>query len=120
MILKRGHHKRNKNSCKINLNWARTGDKHPAWKEDAGKSAMHEWVKKHRGRASDYTCVLCEKKPAQHWANKKHDYKRNLDDYMAVCAKCHKKWDKENNKKAIPEDITYSPINANLITAGAI
>ena len=98
-MLKRGHHRRNKHSCKVNLNFSKTGDKHPAWKGNAGKSAMHEWVIKHRGRASSHICEHCKKKKAQHWANKDHKYARKLDDYMALCAKCHKAYDKAFNPK---------------------
>lgn len=34
-----------------------------------------------------------------HWANKDNTYSRNLDDYIALCAKCHWAYDKTYNGK---------------------
>jgi hypothetical protein len=77
--------------------WIKKGDKEEnglAWKGDnVGKVGVHIWVVRHKGYAKNYKCVDCEK-PAIHWSNKDHKYKRNLDDYYARCGKCHKKYDK--------------------------
>ena len=32
-----------------------------------------------------------------HWANIDHKYRRNLDDWIGLCAKCHRRYDIENN-----------------------
>ena len=60
--------------------------------------AIHGWVKAHKGKADH--CEFCDK-PAKrfNWANKNHDYKRNLDDYISLCASCHKYYDLKNNPK---------------------
>ena len=77
---------------------ANSGKKSHLWRGDkAGLVGMHLWVKKHKGKATEYKCK-CGKQ-ARHWANKKHDYKRNLDDYFPLCVSCHKKYDFENNLK---------------------
>jgi hypothetical protein len=70
-------------------------------KEGAGKTAMHDWVRARRGKASGQVCEQCNKQAAD-WANKNHDYRRILDDYMALCRSCHRKYDfKYNNYKEI-------------------
>lgn len=67
-------------------------------KEDASYVAMHVWVKSRKGRPEK--CSVCgklnEKRGWVHWANKDHKYARNLNDYIAMCPKCHKKWDMEH------------------------
>lgn len=78
-------------------------EKHPLWKEkDYGYSAVHNWVRKYKG---DYP-IACEhcgkigKKEGKRWnlewANINHKYKRKLNDYIALCPSCHKKYDYEN------------------------
>jgi len=64
-------------------------------KNNAKKRAIHYWVIIRKGKASNYKCK-CGKQ-AYHWANKKHDHKRNLDDYMALCRSCHRIYDLKNN-----------------------
>jgi len=66
--------------------------------ENPSYIAMHVWVKKHKGRPEK--CSICgklnKKRGQVHWANKDHKYARNLEDYVAMCPKCHKKWDMEH------------------------
>lgn len=76
------------------------GELNQSWKGDnAGYSAKHKWVKEIKG--SPDTCEHCKKsgfKSRQiHWANKDHKYKRNLNDWIRLCAKCHQTFDKINN-----------------------
>lgn len=74
------------------------GNAHPSWKgEQAKYAAIHSWVsrnKKKPDRCSD--CGKPGNSHQIHWANIDHKYKRNLDDYVARCASCHKKYDLEN------------------------
>jgi len=87
----------------------RTDELSNNWKGDnCGKSGMHYWVVKKRGKASEHKCEHCGGQ-AKHWANKKHDYKRNLEDYMPLCASCHKKYDLKNNIKTAPPEFNRSP-----------
>jgi len=64
------------------------------WKGDKAKKAtIHDWVRTRRGRAREHHCELCGKQ-AVDWSNKDHKYSRNLDDYWALCRKCHREYDK--------------------------
>jgi len=77
-----------------------TGEKNPRWKGEKAKySAIHMWVKHHKGKPE--ICFKCGKKHdgkkgSVHWANIDHKYKRNLDDYIALCPTCHKRHDLDN------------------------
>jgi hypothetical protein len=73
------------------------GKKNGEWKgSDVGYRALHHWVVRHLG-----TPDICEdcglgglfgKKI--HWANKSGKYKRDLKDWVRLCSKCHKCYDK--------------------------
>lgn len=68
----------------------------PVWKGDeVGIVALHAWVKRRLGFPD--TCVNCRRVSANHqiiqWANKSHEYKRDLNDWLRLCAKCHKAYD---------------------------
>ena len=69
-------------------------------KDNAGHDALHFWVIKRKGKASEYLCT-CGKQ-AYEWSNKDHSYKRNLDDYQALCRSCHRKWDVKYNGYEVP------------------
>lgn len=74
------------------------GEKHTLWKGNAvGYSALHSWIKRELGNSD--TCEYCGKsgfKSKQiHWANKSREYKRNLKDWLRLCAKCHWHYDRE-------------------------
>ena len=74
------------------------GDKNPTWKGEKAKyAAIHMWVRSHKGKPG--CCTMCGKKGNSHqihWSNIDHKYKRNLDDYVALCASCHKRYDLDN------------------------
>ena len=82
--------------------YGKTDEKHSSWKGDkVGYSGLHTWVRKHLGKP--LKCEHCSKenKPAKdgrykfvQWANKSHEYKRDLMDWLALCVPCHKKYDK--------------------------
>ena len=76
-----------------------SSENHWNWKGDkVGNKAIHDWVVSHKGKAIEYQCKHCNKQ-AKHWANKDHLYKRNLDDFMALCVSCHRKYDYKYNCK---------------------
>lgn len=74
----------------------RVGEKNANWKgDDVGYSGIHAWIKLKMGFPN--TCEHCGKfglKGKQiHWANKNHKYKRDIDDWIRLCASCHKNYD---------------------------
>ena len=73
-------------------------ENHPNWKgDDAGKTAMHRWVMRKKGKP--HICEDCGKYVEDlrhiHWSNKDHTYKRILEDYTRRCLKCHYDYDKK-------------------------
>ncbi len=72
------------------------GDKHILWKGDnVGYFALHSWVRRILGKANK--CCYCNglsKSVTFHWANKSHQYKRELSDWMMLCVPCHSKYDR--------------------------
>ncbi len=74
------------------------GKYHYKWKGDnAGYRALHYWVEKLLGKPR--FCEFCGDRSLKHrqyhWANKSRAYKRILKDWIRLCAKCHKKYDKK-------------------------
>lgn len=70
------------------------GDKSWAWKgELVKKSGLHDWVKKVLGKPNK--CEHCGTTSANkfEWANKSQKYKREINDWMRLCTKCHAKYD---------------------------
>ena len=63
-------------------------------------SSLHSWVRKNKGKPKVCEhCGFTSDKPRKlHWANKDHSYKRILDDYIALCVFCHRKYDVKYNK----------------------
>lgn len=69
---------------------------HHNWKgEDVGYSAIHSWVKRKLGKPSKCNeCGFISSNPNKiHWANISHQYKRDVNDWIRLCASCHKKYD---------------------------
>ncbi len=64
-------------------------ERSPLWKGNRAKyKAIHMWVGRHKGKAISHQCTYCDNKAVQ-WSNIDHKYKRDLDDYVPVCKKCH-------------------------------
>ena len=75
-------------------------DKNANWKGDNAKyGTIHDWVRTRKGKAREHICEICNERQAMDWSNKDHKYKRDLEDWQAVCRKCHYKYDKINNNK---------------------
>lgn len=76
------------------------GDKIANWKGENSKyTAHHMWIIYHRGKPQK--CEMCGntklRQRQYQWCNLDHKYKRNLDDYIRLCASCHQKYDIKNN-----------------------
>lgn len=80
-----------------------TGNKNGIWQgNNVGYRALHHWV--HRWLGKPYKCEFCGKigKGKEiHWANKSHNYLRNLTDWIQLCRTCHFKYDKEVRANSI-------------------
>lgn len=69
-----------------------TGKNHRGWKGDSvSYFVLHKWVRRHLGGAK--TCSKCQSEKNVQWANKSHEYKRDLSDWLQLCVPCHKKYD---------------------------
>jgi len=78
------------------------GEKNHQWKGDnVGLEGLHRWVKRHLGTSN--TCEHCGRSNLSgrqiNWANKSHEYKRNLKDWIRLCVSCHKKYDYAYDRK---------------------
>lgn len=70
------------------------GERHPFWKGDAvGYHALHHWVRKYKNKPDSCNhCGSSEKR--LEWANISKQYRRDLDDWIALCKKCHMAYDR--------------------------
>jgi hypothetical protein len=75
------------------------GERSGTWKGDkVSYSGLHYWVARWKTRP-DY-CEFCNKTNVRfQWANKSHEYKRDLDDWINLCCKCHYHYDKQHLRK---------------------
>lgn len=70
-------------------------EKHHMWAgNDVGYAPLHSWVNRNKTKEK---CLFCGSIDNLQWSNKDHKYKRDLDDYNCLCAKCHNKYDRDNN-----------------------
>lgn len=90
-------------SSKSEFKLGRKDAKHPEWKgENASYYAKHAWVARWKGKPN--LCEHCGTTTAKrfHWANIDNKYRRVLEDYIRLCAKCHFAYDvKFNGKKSL-------------------
>ena len=60
-----------------------------------GMASLHAWVKRRLGRPMK--CEFCGVEVKSfykiHWANKSHEYKRDVADWIRLCVPCHKRYD---------------------------
>lgn len=73
---------------------AKIGNDNNKWLEDeVGYRALHYWIERQLGKPK--ICEHCGKSGRLHWANKSQKYLRDASDWLRLCPKCHKKYDKE-------------------------
>lgn len=66
------------------------GDRAYNYKGDkVSYAGLHMWVSRWKGKPN--FCEICKSKDAKRyeWANKSGEYKRDLNDWMRLCKKCH-------------------------------
>lgn len=73
------------------------GEKSPSWKgEKVGYRGLHIWVQMMLGKPEYCTkCGIQGNGHNMHWANISGEYRRDITDWIRLCAKCHGKFDKE-------------------------
>lgn len=60
-----------------------------------GYKCLHDWIKRRLTKINK--CQMCgEVKNRLECANKSGMYKREINDWIKLCVKCHRKYDKEN------------------------
>jgi len=72
------------------------GKKHHNWQGDkVNYLSLHKWVSRHKGKPQE--CEHCNNTSDQkyHWANKSHEYKRILSDWIRLCVPCHSAYDRK-------------------------
>jgi hypothetical protein len=79
-----------------------TDEKHHCWKGDeVGYRSLHGWIRRKKGKP--IKCIFCGKEKTTpksiQWANINHKYRRNLEDWISLCAFCHYHYD--NDKKQL-------------------
>ncbi|MDA2921718.1 NUMOD3 domain-containing DNA-binding protein [Patescibacteria group bacterium AH-259-L07] len=82
---------------KRNISKAQLGEKNHLWKGDkVGYRALHRWVEKWKGKPTQ--CEHCKEDglidKQINWANKSGNYLRDLRDWIRLCVKCHREYDK--------------------------
>lgn len=63
--------------------------------DQAGYDALHDWVKRHA--VDPGACEHCGHDGSERrleWANKSHEYRRDLDDWLRLCSTCHGEYDR--------------------------
>lgn len=70
------------------------GKDHPRWVgDDITYSGVHKWIPNNYGKPN--FCEVCGSEDAKYyeWANLSGNYKRDREDWLRMCASCHKKFD---------------------------
>lgn len=94
-----------------NLDWLHKinkGSRHGNWRGNSVKfGALHDWVR--RWKKMPTICNKCRAPNKKlTWANIDHKYRRKLEDFIALCYKCHQQFDKENNSYPIKNHNQFS------------
>jgi len=81
------------------------GESNYLWKGNGVTyGGLHHWIVSILGKPG--RCEHCGVEGLSghqiHWANKSQQYKRVIDDWVRLCAKCHKQYDK-GKEKIIPK-----------------
>jgi hypothetical protein len=69
------------------------GERKGNWRGDnVGYAALHDWVRRNRGAPT--CCEHCGTTEGRiEWANKSKEYRRDLEDWLALCKACHWAYD---------------------------
>lgn len=71
-----------------------SGENNYQWKgNDVSYDALHDWVERHKGKASKCSFDPQHKATRFNWANVSGSYLRDLDDYVELRPTCHNQYD---------------------------
>ena len=72
------------------------GVNHHNYSKNPSYSAVHYWIVRRYGKASQ--CINCHlpDRKRYHWANTSGEYKRDISDWIELCASCHWYFDNAN------------------------
>lgn len=75
-------------------------ENNPNWAgEGVSYRALHSWVTRKKGKPSK--CIFCgDTEKRIEWASKSHKAKRDLDDFIALCVACHRRYDSKRGNFA--------------------
>ena len=63
--------------------------------DDIKYETLHDYIRKNKKKTGK--CEFCGKSNCRlEWANKSFKYKRDLNDWIELCVKCHRNYDKSN------------------------
>lgn len=70
-----------------------SGEKNGNWKGDfVGYHGLHRWVRNTKGKLNK--CEQCGRTDGKfQWANKSGQYKRDVNDWIRLCVRCHDIYD---------------------------
>ncbi len=73
------------------------GEKNAKWVGDrVSYFALHGWVARNKEKAG--RCTDCGVYSDTVWANTNYEYRRNLDDFVELCVKCHHEKDRNSGR----------------------
>ncbi len=84
-----------------------TGKRSFHWKgKDVGYRALHRWIEKKKGKP--HFCQHCKQTDLAHrqyhWANISQKYRRDVTDWIRLCALCHKRYDRKRKTISPPSN----------------
>jgi hypothetical protein len=72
------------------------GPDHHLWKGDEAKyGAKHQWMLKWFKKTG--RCEACGCEARTEWANRDHAYRRVREDWLELCTRCHRCFDRERS-----------------------
>jgi hypothetical protein len=97
-VIAKGHGKYCSLACRGRFS-DRHGERSPGWKGDAvGYTALHVWVRGAKGPPEQ--CSACGTTEGRlEWANVSHEYRRDVADWIALCVRCHRRFDSSTCKR---------------------
>ena len=71
------------------------GPSHPNFQENPSYRAIHAWARERMPK--EKICKFCKVREKIELSNISGDYKREMNDWQWLCAKCHRAFDKGKN-----------------------